>query len=70
MKRTLAMASAAVLLLTSLVGCGSSAYDNPEKYLTLPDLSTITISQADIDADLKEAIDSLLEENRKSDYKE
>ena len=70
MKRTLAMASAAVLLLTSLVGCGSSAYDNPEKYLTLPDLSTITISQADIDADLKEAIDSLLDENRKPDYKE
>lgn len=70
MKRTIAMASAAVLLLTSLVGCGSSAYDNPEKYLTLPDLSTITISQADIDKDLKEAIDSLMEENRKPNYKE
>ncbi|MGM9647919.1 MAG: FKBP-type peptidyl-prolyl cis-trans isomerase [Eubacteriales bacterium] len=70
MKRTIAMASAAVLLLTSLVGCSSSAYDNPEKYVTLPDLSTITISQADIDADMKETIDALLDENRKADYKE
>ena len=64
------MATAAVLLLTSLVGCGSSAYDNPEKYVTLPELSTITISQADIDADKQETIDALLDENRKADYKE
>lgn len=69
MKRTIAMVSAAVLLLTSLVSCGSE-YDNPEQYVTLPELSTITISQADIDADFKKEKESILEENRKANYKE
>lgn len=68
MKRTIAMVSAALLLLTSLVGCGSE-YDNPEQYVTLPDLSTITISQADIDADFAEEKETIMEENRKPDYK-
>lgn len=68
MKRTIALATASLLLLGSLTGC--SAYKNPGKYVTLPDLSTLTISQAKIDENLKTQIDDLLENNRRGDYKE
>lgn len=68
MKRTIALATASLLLLGALTGC--SAYKNPGKYVTLPDLSTLTISQAKIDENLKDQIDDLLENNRRGDYKE
>lgn len=68
MKRKIALATASLLLLGSLAGC--SAYNNPGKYVTLPDLSTLTISQSKIDENLKTQIDDLLENNRRGDYKE
>ena len=68
MKRKIALATASLLLLGSLAGC--SAYNNPGKYVTVPDLSTLTISQAKIDENLKTQIDDLLENNRRGDYKE
>lgn len=68
MKRKLALATASLLLISSLAGC--SAYNNPGKYVSLPDLTTLTISQAKIDEDLKKQIDDLLENNRRGDYKE
>ena len=68
MKRKIALATASLLLLSSLAGC--SAYNNPGKYVSLPELSTLTISQAKIDENLKKQIDDLLENNRRGDYKE
>lgn len=66
MKRTLASATAAMLILATLTGC--SAYNNPGKYVTLPALTDLKIKQSDIDSDLKEQIDAILEDNRKADY--
>lgn len=68
MKRKFISVTAALLAATMLAGC--SAYSNPEKYVTLPALSEITVSQAEINTKKQEQIDSLLSQNRKSDYKE
>jgi len=49
-----------LLLLLSLASCGS-AYEHPERYLTLPPLSEITVSEEEIDKQLKEVVKDLLE---------
>lgn len=68
MKRKLTAVTAALLAATMLASC--SAYSNPSKYITLPSLSEITVSKADIEKEKKEQIDSLMEQNRVPDYKE
>lgn len=67
MKRKLTALTAALLAATMLTGC--SAYSNPKKYVTVPSLGEITISQAEINEKKKEQIESLLEQNRKPNYK-
>ena len=67
MNRKLTAATAALLAAAMLTGC--SAYSNPKKYVSVPNLSELTISQAEIDKEKKEQIDSLLDSNRKEDYK-
>lgn len=68
MKRKFISVTAALLAVTMLSGC--SAYNNPRKYVTVPALSGLTISQAKINEKKKEQLDSLLDENRKPNYKE
>ena len=51
MNRKLTAATAALLAAAMLTGC--SAYSNPKKYVTVPNLSELTISQAEIDAKKK-----------------
>ena len=54
MKRKLTAVTAALLAATMLASC--SAYSNPSKYITLPSLSEITVSKADIEKEKKEQI--------------
>lgn len=67
MNRKLTAATAALLAAAMLTGC--SAYSNPKKYVSVPNLSELTISQAEIDKEKKEQIESLLDQNRKENYK-
>ncbi len=48
------------LFILSLAACGS-AYNKPEKYLSLPDLSSITVSNQEIDERLNEVVYDILE---------
>ncbi len=68
MKRFIASGTALVLATAMLASC--SAYKNPEKYITVPELSSITISQAKLDELLNEQIEEIRENNRVEDYKE
>lgn len=56
-KKILALLLAAVMLVGALVSCGS-AYDEPTKYIELPELGKVTIKYDD----LKEAVDDAIEE--------
>ena len=49
-----------IFLLLPITACGS-AFDSPEKYVTLPALSSITVSEKAVDEELSEVIDDLLE---------
>ena len=48
------------LFLFPLSAC-ASAYDSPEKYVSLPALSSITVSNQTVDAQLAETLDDILE---------
>lgn len=63
-----ALVLTAATLATSLIGC--SAYNNPGKYLNVPDFKSLTVTQAEVDEDLKEQIHEILESLRKADYEE
>lgn len=68
MKRFIASAGALVLATAMLASC--SAYKNPENYITIPDLSSISISRADLNKTMKEQIDEIIENNREENYAE
>jgi len=63
-----ALVLAAATLATALIGC--SAYNNPKKYLNIPDFKTLTVTQAEIDEELKTQLNEILESLRKADYEE
>lgn len=48
-------------LLLPLTACGS-AFDKPEKYVSIPPLSLITVSEKDVDKELDSVIKDLLED--------
>ena len=66
MKRILISCAALLILTAMLFGC--SAYNNPGKYITVPEKGAVTISQADIDEDVNDSIDDLLEDGREAVY--
>ena len=68
MKRTLISCAALLILTAMLFGC--SAYNNPGKYITVPEKGAVSISQADIDEDVNDSIEDLLEDGRDSVYVE
>ncbi|MBQ8415981.1 MAG: FKBP-type peptidyl-prolyl cis-trans isomerase, partial [Clostridia bacterium] len=59
---------AATTLASTLIGC--SAYNNPEKYLNIPDFKEVSVAKEDIDEELKKQINDILESLRKADYVE
>ena len=59
MKRIIALLLTC-LCLVSLASCGS-AYDRPKKYLSLPDLSAVTVSNQELDERLKEVTLEILD---------
>ena len=63
-----ALVLAAATLATALIGC--SAYNNPGKYLNIPDFKTLTVTQAEVDEELKTQINEILESLRKAEYEE
>ena len=62
MKRTLALILTLVMLIASLVSCGKDPYANPEKYVTVPDFSTIKIKNSDVLENYNEVLQDLLED--------
>lgn len=68
MKRFVASTGAILLATAMLASC--SAYNNPEKYITVPELSSITLSQSELSTSLQEQIDEIRENSRKEDFKE
>lgn len=68
MKRFFASAGALVLATAMLASC--SAYKSPEKYITIPELSSITISQADLNKSMQEQIDEILDSRREENFVE
>lgn len=68
MKRFFASAGALVLATAMLASC--SAYKSPEKYITVPELSSITISQADLNKSMQEQIDEILDNSREANFVE
>ena len=68
MKRILISCAALLILTSVLFGC--SAYNNPGKYITVPEKGSATISRANIDENVQEYIDELLEDGRESVYVE
>ncbi len=68
MKRFFASAGALVLATAMLASC--SAYKSPEKYITVPELSSITLSQADLNKSMQEQIDKILDRSREANFVE
>lgn len=68
MKRIIAAGIALLLLVTTLASC--SAYNNPTKYVTIPEKGAVTISAAQISDKLAERIKEIREEGRDSLYEE
>ena len=66
MKRILISCAALIMLTAVLFGC--SAYNNPEKYITVPAKGAVSIKREDIDKDINESIEDLLEDGRESVY--
>ncbi len=64
--RAAALASAVILAASTLVGC--SPYNNPGKYISVPDKGTVSIKKEDIDKEYQEDVDSILEDNRETEY--
>ena len=64
MKRTLSLLLALFLFTISLVSCGEdpSPFDTPEKYVTVPDLSTVKVKNSDIQKSYTEVMQDLLED--------
>ena len=58
--RISAVTLSAALLCSSLFSCSSSAYDTPEKYVSLSELSQITVDTADIEQTFDDLIEQLL----------
>lgn len=63
------------LTLVGLTGCKDkdegieeSAFDYPEKYITVPELSTIELSRAELDKQLQTEIDKIIENRSYEDY--
>lgn len=63
------------LTLVGLTGCKDkeeeieeSAFDYPEKYITVPELSTIELSRAELDKQLQAEIDTIIENNSYEDF--
>lgn len=63
-----ALVLAVATLSTALIGC--SAYNNPGKYLNVPDFKKLVVTQADLDEGLEEQIHEILESLRKAEYTE
>ena len=60
MKRIFALILTLTLLFT-LAACGSP-YDKPEKYVSLPPLSEITVKNSEVDSTLKNVMEDLLDD--------
>lgn len=63
------------MMLVGVVGCGkddtaepTSAYDTPEKYITLPELSSVKLSQSEIDRTLANQIEQIRTKYSREDY--
>ncbi|MGM9637115.1 MAG: FKBP-type peptidyl-prolyl cis-trans isomerase [Eubacteriales bacterium] len=66
--RITALSTAGVLAVSALAGC--SAYNNPEKYITVPEKGAIVLNQSDIDAEYSDQLNTLLETYRETEYTE
>lgn len=64
--RAIALAASVIVAASSLVGC--SAYNSPEKYITVPGKGTVTIKSSDIDKDYDDQVKEILEKYRKTEY--
>jgi len=64
MKRILPLLLALLLLTATLVSCGEdpSPFDNPGKYVTVPELSSVKVKNADVQASYNEVMQDLLED--------
>lgn len=62
MKRILSLFLALLLLSTALVSCGKDPLDTPEKYVSVPDFSTIKIKNSDVQESYQEVMQDLLED--------
>lgn len=63
------------MMLVGVIGCSkddtadpTSAYDTPEKYITLPELSSVTLSQSEIDQTLDQQIEQIRTKCSREDY--
>ncbi|MBO4356092.1 MAG: FKBP-type peptidyl-prolyl cis-trans isomerase [Clostridia bacterium] len=65
--RLTALILAGVIMIISIAGC--SAYKHPEKYITVPEKGTVSVSQKELDEDYQEQIDSILSEYKETPYK-
>lgn len=65
--RAAALAASVIIAATSLVGC--SAYNSPEKYITVPGKGTVTIKSSDVDKDYDDQVKEILEKYRETEYK-
>lgn len=66
--RITALSSAGVLMVSALAGC--SAYNNPGKYITVPDKGSLVINQSKIDEEYAEQLNTVLEKYRETEYTE
>lgn len=64
MKRILSLLLALLLLTSALVSCGEdpSPFDNPEKYVKAPDLSTVKVTKKEVDESYNAVMQELLED--------
>ena len=64
MKRILSLLLALLLLTSVLVSCKEdpSPFDTPEKYITAPDLSTITVKNSEVEESYQNVMKDLLED--------
>ncbi len=64
MKRLLSLLLAALLLTATLVSCGEdpSPFDNPGKYVTPPDLSTVKVKNSEVEKSYQNVMQELLED--------
>lgn len=66
--RITALSTAGVLVVSALAGC--SAYNNPEKYITVPEKGSVVLNQSDIDSEYAEQLNTILNKYRETEYTE